>query len=79
MIRQPPADCLLLYRNAHPSARVFVSLPVCRQTDRGGVTVRWGGGGVLTDAVGSLTKQARKRQRSHGLIRAATGEHSEET
>lgn len=76
MIRQPPTDCLLQYRNAHPSARVFASLPVCMRTDRGGVTVRQGG---LTDAVGSLTKQARKRQRSRCLIRAATGEHSEET
>lgn len=76
MIRQPPTDRLLLYRNAHPSGRVFVSLPVWRRTDRGGVTVRQGG---PTDAVGSLIKQARKRQRSRGLIRAATGEHSEET
>ncbi|TNN85037.1 hypothetical protein EYF80_004691 [Liparis tanakae] len=35
--------------------------------------------GGSTDAVGSRTEEARKRQCSRGLIRAATGERGEET
>lgn len=57
------------------------SVPPCVQADRGGVglVLKWRRGEGAADAMGTLSKQARKRQRSRGLIRAATGEHSEET